>query len=189
MNTLKIIQVLAKIGKILSAVIFVFCIVGFCFCIAGILILAFGIGAVQIGGVTLHGLIAENSGMSVPTVYAAMSAGLVLCAGEAVLCKFAEHYFARELVDGTPFTLRGSKELMRLGILSIAVPVAAVILCAIGIAIARAAVPEIGEVNFDGYASAGIGIMLIVLSLFCRYGAEISEAKEIPAEQEQPAQV
>ena len=42
-----------------------------------------------------------------------------ICAGEAVLAKFAEHYFKRELTDGTPFNLGGAKELMRLGILTI----------------------------------------------------------------------
>ena len=33
-----------------------------------------------------------------------------------------ELYFKNELADGNPFTLRGAKELMRLGILTIAIP-------------------------------------------------------------------
>lgn len=48
---------------------------------------------------------------------------MILCAGEAVLAKFAEHYFKRELVDGTPFDLGGAKELRRLGILAICIPI------------------------------------------------------------------
>ena len=46
-----------------------------------------------------------------------------ICAGEAVLSKFAEHYFKRELADGTPFNLGGAKELMRLGIFTICIPI------------------------------------------------------------------
>lgn len=40
-----------------------------------------------------------------------------------MLAKFAEHYFKRELADGTPFDLGGAKELMRLGILAICIPI------------------------------------------------------------------
>ena len=42
MNTLKTIQGLSRIGKILSKIIFICCIVGFCGCIAGMVSLALG---------------------------------------------------------------------------------------------------------------------------------------------------
>ena len=47
---------------------------------------------------------------------------MVVCAGEAVLAKFAEVYFQNELQAETPFTLAGAKELLRLGILTITIP-------------------------------------------------------------------
>ena len=52
-----------------------------------------------------------------------------------------------------------------------------VIVCSIGVAIADNFFPEIEKLSFDRYASIGLGIMMIVASLFCRYGAEVAEGK------------
>lgn len=177
MKTLKTIQVLAKIGKILSSIIFVCCIIGFCGCILGIGSLALGLESMKLGGVTIHGIIEKEAEMSLPGMYAAMSVGAVFCAAEAVLSKFAEAYFKKELADGTPFTLQGSKELLRLGILAIALPLAAITVYSIGVAVASQAYPEIEKLSLDGFSSVGLGVMLIVLSLFCRHGAELAEGK------------
>ena len=59
MNTLKVIQSLSKIGKILSRIVFVCCIVGFCGCIVGIISLSLGAETFKLGGVTIHSMI-EN---------------------------------------------------------------------------------------------------------------------------------
>lgn len=107
MRSLETIQTLTKIGKILSKIAFVFSVVGFCGCILGMLSLSFGNGGlVKIGGVTLHSLISENLGYNLRSVTAALSGWLIVCAGEAVLAKFAEICFKNELMVGTPFTLR-----------------------------------------------------------------------------------
>ena len=98
MNTLKTIQTLAKIGKVFSKIIFVCCIVGFCGCIVGIVSLAFGAETFKLGGVTIHSMIENEAGMSLPTLYASMAVGLLFCGAEAVLCKFAEAYFKHELL-------------------------------------------------------------------------------------------
>ena len=177
MKSLKVIQTLAKIGKVLSKIGFIFCIIGFCGCIIGVLGLVVGVEALNVGGVTLRNIIETNAEMNMPTLYAAMAVGILFCAAEAVLCKFAETYFKNELADGTPFTLRGSKELLRLGILNVAVPLGTVIICAIVIAVAGIFYPEIEKPSFDGYGSFGIGIFMMILSLFCRYGAELNEKK------------
>ena len=177
MNTLKVIQTLSKTGKILSRIVFVCCVVGFCGCIIGIVSLGLGGEVFKLGGVTIHSIIESHSRMSMPILYTAMAVGLVLCAAEAVLSKFAEIYFKNELKDGTPFTLRGAKELLRLGILTIAIPLGMVIVCSIGVSIADNFFPEIETLSYDGYASVGLGVMMIVSSLFCRYGAEVREGK------------
>ena len=177
MNTLKVIQTLSKTGKILSRIVFVCCVVGFCGCIIGIVSLGLGGEVFKLGGVTIHSIIESHSHMSMPALYTAMAVGIVLCAAEAVLSKFAEFYFKNELADGTPFTMRGAKELMRLGILTITIPLGMVIVCSIGVAIADNFFPEIEKMSYDGYASVGLGIMMIVLSLFCRYGAEVFDEK------------
>ena len=177
MNTLKTIQILAKIGKILSKIIFICCLVGFCGCIVGIVSLAIGAATFKLGGVTFHNMIENEARMTMPTLYASMAVGLLFCAAEAVLSKFAEIYFKNELADGNPFTLRGAKELMRLGILTIAIPLGTVIICSIGISIADNVYYGIDKLSIGEFSSVGLGVMMIVLSLFCRYGAELNEGK------------
>ena len=177
MNTLKTIQTLAKIGKVFSKIIFVCCIVGFCSCVVGIVSLALGAETFKLGGVTIHSMIENEAGMSLPTLYASMAVGLLFCGAEAVLCKFAEAYFKHELADGDPFTLRGAKELLRLGILTIVIPLGTVIVCSIGVSIADNMVPGIDKLSIGEFSSVGLGVMMIVLSLFCRYGAERNEGK------------
>jgi hypothetical protein len=177
MKTLITIQTLAKIGKILSKIIYVCCIVGFCSCIVGIVSLAIGAETLKLGGVTIHSMIENKAGMNMPTLYISMAVGLLFCAAEAVLCKFAEIYFKNELADGDPFTLRGAKELMRLGILTVAIPLGTVIVCSIGVAIADNVYPGIDKLSIGEFSSVGLGVMMIVLSLFCRYGAELKEGK------------
>jgi len=176
MNTLKTIQILSKIGRIISKIIYICCAVGFCGCVVGIISLALGGEVFKLGDVTVYSIIENHAHMSMPTLYAAMAVGMVLSAAEAVLCKFAEVYFRNELADGTPFTMRGAKELMRLGILTVAIPLGAEIICSIGVAIADNFFPEIGELSFDGFASVGLGVMMIVSSLLCRHGAELRGA-------------
>lgn len=177
MNTLKTIQTLAKIGKVFSKIIFVCCIVGFCGCIVGIVSLALGAETFKLGGVTIHSMIENEAGLNLPTLYASMAVGLLFCGEEAVLCKFAEAYFKHELADGDPFTLRGAKELLRLGILTVAIPLGTVIVCSIGVSIADNMVPGIDKLSIGEFSSVGLGVMMIVLSLFCRYGAERNEGK------------
>jgi len=186
MNTLKTIQTLSKIGRILSKIVYICCVVGFCVCIVGIISLGLGGEVFKLGGVTIHSIIESHSHMSMPALYTAMAVGIVLCAAEAVLSKFAEIYFKNELADGTPFTMRGAKELMRLGILTISIPLGMVIVCSIGVAIADNFFPEIEELSLDGYSSVGLGVMMIVSSLLCRYGAETSGGKDSPESEEHP---
>lgn len=123
MKSLNTIQKLSKIGKVLSKIAFTFSVIGFCGCIAGLLSLSFGNDSlIKIGGVTLHGLISEEYGYNIKSISATLSGWMIVCAGEAVLAKFAEVYFKNELKAGTPFTLAGAKELLRLGILTLTVP-------------------------------------------------------------------
>lgn len=139
------------------------------FPIAGILSMALGVQTLKLGGITLKGILqAEN--ISEKGVYAAMAAGMIFCAGEAVLAKFAEHYFRRELSDGTPFTSGGAGEMMRLGILAVCIPIGIQIIVSIIYAASRQAVQ--GTIDFGSSGSVALGIMFIVMSVICRYGAE-----------------
>ena len=77
----------------------------------------------SIGKIKIHGTILSNVGVNAANFAAALSGWMIVCAGEAVVAKFAEIYFKNELQAETPFTIGGAKELQRLGILVIAVSV------------------------------------------------------------------
>ena len=179
MKTLKTLQVLAKIGRILSTIVFIVCVVGGALCLLAIPCLAIIPEGFQIGGTTIRGLIEQNADWSLPTCYLAMIQGVIFCAGEAVLAKFAERYFKNELAVGTPFTFDGSKELMRLGILAVCIPIGTSIVAAIVYGIFRAVTKDVVNPDFDNSPSIILGVMLVVGSLLCRHGAEVSET---PAE-------
>lgn len=178
MKSLQTIQKFSKIGKILSKMAFIFSVISFCGCIAGILSMSLGNGSlIKLGGVTLHKLISEEYGYNIKSITATLSGWLVVCAGEAVLAKFAEVYFQNELKAETPFTLAGAKKLLRLGILTIAVPTG----CAVAGSIVEGIITGFMKVEkaaamdmyFDNEASIVLGIMFILGSLLCRCGAEL----------------
>lgn len=182
MKSLKNIQTLSKMGKVLSKIAFIFSVIGFCGCIAGLVSLFFDNGSlIRIGGVTLHSFIPENSGYNMKSISAALSGWMIVCAGEAVVAKAAEIYFKHELQAETPFTSSGAYELKRLGILTIAVSVGSTVL---GIIVQElvagfAGATVLMENTYDCESAVFIGIMFIVMSIFCKYGAEIIEDRKM----------
>ena len=185
-RNLNLIQKLFKMGKVLSKIAFIFSMIGFVGSIAGLVGLGFGGELIKIGGVTLHGLIANSSGYAPGAIAAALSGWLIVCAGEGVLAKFAQAYFEHEGQAGTPFTPAGAKELMRLGILTMAIPIGCTVIGSIAegmvagfLQVEKAAMLDFG---FDNGARIVLGVMLLVISLLCRYGAELAQ-KESANEQ------
>ena len=180
MNSLHTIQKLSRMGKMLSKTAFIVSLIGFCGCLAGLLSLGSGRGSlIRIGGVSLHGLLGDHSGRSIESLIAAFSGWLIVCAGEAVLARFAEGYFRNELKAGTPFTLAGAKEMLRLGILTLTIPTgcAAVGRIAEGIlaGFAETEAAETMDTYFDTGANLALGIMFLFVSLLCRCGAELTQ--------------
>ena len=178
----KILQTIAKIGKILSKVAFVFSIIGICGCFVGLLSNVFGSGKIfKIGGVTIYGLLADFDAYNVKSISATLVAWLIVCIGQAVLAKYAELYFRNALMAGTPFTQVGARELRRLGILTMVIPTGCAVLAEIvqGIMTGFMNVMADGwaDLNFDNEASVIVGVMFIVGSFLCGYGAELLEGK------------
>ena len=149
MDTLKILQKLYRLGRILSKIAYVCAIVAACLCAVGIASFALGAGTLRLGGVTIRGLVHADTSLSEGALYAAMTAGLIVMAGEAVLSRFAAGYFAQALADGTPF--RAVLEKTSSG--AVELPLGA-----------------------DG--SVVLGVMFIVLSLVCRCAAEQMEVQK-----------
>ena len=181
MKTLKTIQTLAKIGKVLSCIAFIFACIGFGGSVVGALSAAFGGGfAIKLGGVTIYDLFGGARYSELEGVCAALLGWMIVCAGEAVVAKFAELYFKRELAAGTPFTLSGAKELTRLGILTLAVPTGCAVLAAIvsGIAASFLRASAAMDVDFDNGASIALGVMFLAAALLCRLGAEQAQVRQ-----------
>ena len=186
-NNYKIVRKIAKIGKILSKVAFVFSIIGICGCFVGLLSNVFGSGKVfKIGGVTIYGLLADFDAYNVKSISATLVAWLIVCIGQAVLAKFAELYFHNALMAGTPFTQVGARELRRLGILTMVIPTGCAVVAEVvqGILTGFMNVSVDGwmEFNFDNESSVVVGVMLIVGSFVCGYGAELLDSKKVSQE-------
>lgn len=169
MNTLKTIQKVFCIAKILCQIVFVCCIVGCCLCIAAAVSLAVDIPALSIGGVNIVGLVEAQEGRSGGVMALTILAGAFQVAALGILAKLAQRYFAREQKDGTPFTLGGANQLRRLGIYCIWVPVVAQVIAQVICQTLSSTAP----VELSSGASIGYGLVLILLSLVCQYGAEL----------------
>lgn len=180
-KSLRTIQRLMKAGKIISTIINVFCIVGIIGCMVGIACLyVFPQNQViQLGPVTVHGLVeAGGNKYSLSSCYTAMFMGLVFCLFEANLSRSARNYFRNELEVGTPFTYEGAMELRRLGIKVIVLPIIAVIVADVIYKVMNYYFTDIMDMHVDQFVSVGMGLMFIILSCVCKYGAELEEKKE-----------
>ena len=181
MKSLHTIQTLAKVGKVLSKVVFVFCIIGIVGSLMGLLSLALvGSEALIIGGIPITSGIENAAEVSVEMMCVTMIAGMISCIGDVVLAKYAERYFNNELAAGTPFTLEGANELYRLGILAIAIPLGTMIIESIIYGVASAIMEGLDGMDYSNDVSISLGITFIIISIIFRYGAELTEKHTEP---------
>lgn len=175
MKTLKVIQVLAKIGKIFSKIVFICCIVGVCGCVTGIIGLAVGLEVSIFAGVDLEEILQKEAEISSNSLYCYMAASIFICAGEGVVAKFAEIYFDHELAHGTPFNKDDAKELFRLGIITIGVSLSALICAEITQNVMVAVLDNAKAMKLSNDGSWTLGLVFIVISSLCKLGAELNE--------------
>lgn len=179
MKTLNLIQKLMKVGKIISKIIFICCCVVSIACFVSIGILAIVSNLpIEINGQTLVNYIMQTEKVNINELFPSMAALVFICAGEAVIAKFAEIYFNNELNKGNPFTFSGAKELLRLGILKISVPLVAAMIAEIASSIIAAIIDCRNNFSIDSGDNIIIGIMLIIISIIFKYGAEITNKSE-----------
>lgn len=173
MKTLEIIQIISKTGKILSKIVYICCIVGICGGAVGIVGLSIGAEALKIANVTLQSILETEAGVSLGTVWASIAVGIVLCIGEFFVSRMAYRYFKNELNAGTPFTEAGAKELLHLGISVIWIPIVTSVLAQIVQGVIAQFMENVEKLSLDGNGSVMLGVMFIVISLICKYGAEL----------------
>ncbi len=176
MKALSTIQTLSKIGKICSKILSVCCIVGICGCAVGAVAMLIGAETVKVGGVTLHSILKSEADISEGTVWAAIVVGAILCIGELFVSRMAYRYFDNELRAGTPFTVDGADELLHLGISVIWIPLAAAVLAQVARGVIAQCMPDVEDLSIDGFDSVATGVMFILMSLLCKYGAACRES-------------
>ena len=177
MKSLKVIQTISKIAKIVSKIIFICSLVGGIACFIG-LCTAWIPGVLKFDGVTIENIIDDYSGFSLGNCYAALFSGICFCVAEAVLAKMAENFFKLELEKGTPFDSEVSKKLLSLGITTIWVPIAASAVAAIVSAIISKALSTSGLADFEGFSQVGLGLMFIMTSILCNAAIESKNKAE-----------
>lgn len=185
MKSLKTLQTLSKVGKVLSSIVFVLSIIAGC-----IVALAF------VFSLTLKNVIVENEqtfeeliqielNMTMPSIYLTLICSFLACVVEAISCKMAQKYFKYELSVGTPFTQEGAKKMLYLGIWLLVLPLAYGFVCGI---IAAIYIALNGNITFSGLsysAFSGVGVAFIVVSFILKYGADISADKVAKIDQKE----
>ena len=176
MKTLQIIQKTCKVFQILTKIAMILCFVGSGLLLLGLVsgIVISSTGAVVSGGVeTLYMLTAS---VSFYEMVGTLLTEVVLTLTDALLFLHAYRYFNVEQKDGMPFSHRGADLMKRLGILLIVLPAVGTILVGVLYGIFDLTQNEAADVG-NG-TSIMMGIMLILVSVILRYGAELEKGKD-----------
>ncbi len=118
-------------------------------------------------------IMAELDHGSYTASVARLSADVISLALDGVVLCFAVAYLKQELADGTLFTASGSKSLLRLGILSIALPLISAAVSCVIFGVFDVEVPG----DYGNGSAIIVGIVLILSLLVFSYGAELEGAK------------
>ena len=171
-KSLKTVQTVCKVCKVLAEIAFVLLIVGAVLVLAcGIFIGAGKMDALMSSGALVLDEMLQQSGVTQEYVTAVLVCMTIIIAAEAVVAKFINVYFKHELKAGTPFTFEGAKEMLRLGIITIAVPAGASLVATIVFGIMAAGSGLDSEFNFE--ISLGMGLMFLALSPLLKHGTEL----------------
>ena len=176
MNSLQTIQKTCKVFQTLTKIAMILCFVGSGLLLLGLIcgIVISSTGAVIAGNMeTLYRL---TSSASFFEMVGSLLAEFVVTLTDALLFFHAWKYFSAEQADGTPFSRRGADMMKRLGILLIVLPAVSAIL-AWGICTIFS-VPQVKAPDLGSEASIVLGIMLILVSVILRYGADLEDNRD-----------
>ena len=171
-KSLKTVQTICKVCKVLAEIAFVMFVVIVALMLAATIFTGTGNfdALVSSGGVVLDDML-QQTGVTQDYMVAVFVCLTIIIAAEAVVAKFINVYFKHELKAGTPFTFEGAKEMLRLGIITIAVPVGASLAATIVFGIMAAGSGLDSEFNFE--ISLGLGLMFLALSPLLKHGTEL----------------
>lgn len=171
-KSLKTVQTVCKVCMVLAEIAFVLFVV----IVALMLAAAIFTGTGKMDALLSSGALALNEmlqqyGATQEYVTAVLVCMTIIIAAEAVVAKFINVYFKHELKAGTPFTFEGAKEMLRLGIITIAVPAGASLAATVVFDIMAAGSGLDSEFNFE--ISLGMGLMFLALSPLLKHGTEL----------------
>lgn len=171
-KSLKTVQTVCKVCKVLAEIAFVMFVVIVALMLAAAIFTGTGNfdALVSSGGVVLDDML-QQTGVTQDYMVAVFVCMTIIIAAEAVVAKFINVYFKHELKAGTPFTFEGAKEMLRLGIITIAVPAGASLVATIVFGIMAAGSGLDSEFNFE--ISLGLGLMFLALSPLLKHGTEL----------------
>ncbi len=162
-------KTLSKIQKIYKAVGVLARIAEYACFLYAICALAAAIVACAAGESSLAGQIRAHMNCETrQQVLATLFSDAVFAAANGLLALYVSRYARAELADGTPFTVRGADEMRALGVRAIVLPLAALLVSAI----LHKSLGTKPLSDIDGGLSAVIGVVLLLVSLLLRCGAE-----------------
>ena len=180
-KTLKTIQTISKVCKILAEIAFVLLIVlAVILVVAAVGLAAGNTALISAGRADELNRLLGQTGLTMEYMVAGCVVGALFLAAQAVVAKFANVYFKHELKAGTPFTFAGAKEMLRLGIIALAVPVGTSIVCAIVLAVMSASSGVADRISID--VSIGLGVVFLALSPVLKYGAYLAQKAQTAEE-------
>ncbi len=178
-KTLKNIQCIMKIARFICSLIIVCCVLGVIGCLLGV------VGFVMAGDEILQEVgqeMQDELGMEVMLdglwFYYFLTEAILSCIFALILAAIARKYFKFEIKEGTPFTFEGAKKLQKTGVRYIILPILFAIINAIVYYVFTFALKMELPSDFLTVASSiniGTGIMMILISLVFKHGAEVSE--------------
>lgn len=173
MKSLEVIQKIVKVLRILAKIAYIFCIIG---------AVASAIGAASLFAIDENSEIWKKAleaikpdTIDLAAVRCTCLTGVFVCAAGAVLSWFSKRLFEDELAAGTPFDRHICKDVLKVGIIYLAVSVGSGIIIAIIYACFNL------DADGSGFSGFTTGIVYIICWLLCRYGADVKEGVGVDA--------
>lgn len=164
MKSLERVQKISKIISIFVQIIFFCCIVGLVGSILGILSVA-TIGKDPAVWTQISRDAQATVTFDIMMCYCIV--GAILSAGGITLYYYVKEFYKKELAIGTPFNKEIVRNMQIIGILHIAIPLGALILSSIVMAIFRV------DIDFSNIGDITIGLTYLALSFVFDYGADL----------------
>ena len=174
MNTLNTVQKTFWVFEIIARVAMILSFVWVGFLAVGLACGAAWYSGVSIAGLSRETLLFMTRSNSLNQMVGVLLSELVFALTDGVLFLMAFRYLRQEQADGTPFTESGAGQIRRLGIWTIALPLAAAVLAAL----LREVFGTAQAGDWGNQFSVSLGITLILASLIFRYGADLEERKD-----------